>query len=235
MKQGLVTENLDLGVLVPSTGTWDSWFGRSLINMLQHTTLWRPQKELGIKSLRLRLFSQDSSMLVASRQKLLAKAMAAGCTHMLFLDADMTFPKDLAIRMLLRQKPVLAVNCVRRSFPTDQIAIGLDGNPLDSRGKVGVQKVQHSGLAVMMLERGVIEKLHVPLFMMEWIPDLNDFCGEDVYFCAKIQAEAKEDIWVDHDLSAVVGHVGRVKFTQKQVGFDMPGERVEDLPTAKAI
>jgi len=161
-------------------------------------------------------------MLVKNRHVLVAKALQEKCSHLLFLDDDMTFPDDLLIRLIQSKKPVIAANCTTRSFPVVTIAHDLKGKVLDSRGKVGYQKVQHVGCAVMMLDTEVLRKLTIPLFMMEWIPDLRDYCGEDVYFCMKLQSEGKADIWIDHTLSQEIGHIGRLVYGPELVGLDAP-------------
>lgn len=218
-------ETYDVGILVPCNGTWVMQFGAALVGMVQHTMTWRPDPSLGIKSMRVRLYTLESSMLVQNRQKLVAHAMKDGCTHMLFLDSDMIFPKDTLIRLLQRGKQVVGANYMTRSFPTHPVALGRDGKHLSSKGKVGLQKVNFLGLGVTLIAREAIEKLSVPLFMMEWIPDISGFCGEDVYFCAKLTEEAGADVYVDHDLSNEVLHVGKTKFGFHLEGHELPGNK----------
>lgn len=189
--------------------------------MTQHLMGWRPDPELGIRKFRFRLYTQSTSMLVQSRHSLVAAALTDGCTHLLFLDSDMTFPHDTAVRLLMRDKGVVGVNATTRSYPTMHIAHDLKGERLDSRKKTGVQKVQHVGMAVMLINAEVLKRLTPPLFMMEWIPDIAAYCGEDVYFCAKVQ-QSGEDIWVDHDLSHEVGHLGAQHFGPNMIGLEKP-------------
>ena len=222
MKSTKGLRRLDIAIGIPTGGMWDMEFGKCLASMVYKTTMWKPSVEKGIESLRLRLYCQPGSMLVKNRQILAAKAIQEGCSHLLFLDDDMSFPDDLLIRLIERDKPVIAVNCTTRSFPVHYIAHDLKGKLIDSRGKVGCQKVQHVGCAVMMLETELIKRLTPPLFMMDWIPDVRDFCGEDVYFCAKLGAEAGAEIWIDHDLSQEVGHIGRLKYGPGMIDVEAP-------------
>ena len=154
-------------------------------------------------------------MLVSNRHELVKKALKLGATHVLFLDSDMKFPKNLLRKMLMRKRPVLGANCTTRGFPVKWIAHDLEGREVDSSKKMGCQKVQHVGLAVMLLEAEVLKRLEPPLFMMEWIPEVGSYCGEDVYFCAKLQA-AGQDIWIDHELSREIAHCGAMSF-----GYEM--------------
>lgn len=216
-----IAEHIEVGIGVPSLGGWTTNFGRSLIDLFQHTTSWRPKEGSPIKSFRIRLYTQETSMLVKSRHNLVVAALKDNCTHLLFLDSDMTFPKDTLVRLLERNKPVIAVNATTRAYPVKHIAHGLDGKLLDSRNKVGVQKVQHVGAAVMLINLEVVKNMLPPLFMMEWIPEMKDYCGEDVYFSMKVQQEGY-DTWVDHDLSQEVGHEGRQIFGPGMIDLGKP-------------
>jgi hypothetical protein len=46
---------------------------------------------------------------------------------------------------------------------------------------------------------------------MDWIPQLKCYCGEDVYFCQKL-VESGTDLWIDHELSRAVKHVGSYSY-----------------------
>jgi len=167
------------------------------------------------------LLTIDSSMLVASRQELVARSLREKCTHILFLDADMIFPADLIIRLVQRDKDFVAVNCTSRMFPVEHIAHDLKGERIDSRKRYGLQKVQHVGLAVALIRAEVFRSMSPPLFMMEWVPDIQAFCGEDVYFCARAQQEGY-DIYIDHDLSHEVYHRGGFTYGPGHLDHEVP-------------
>ncbi len=201
-------EHLNVVVCVPSTGVWASSFGHSLVIMAADFMTWRP---VGCKSKFIQVFTQDSSMLVQSRHDLVKNALAAGATHVLFLDSDMVFPKDLLQRLLEDGKDIVGVNCTTRGWPVTHIAHDFMQDLIDSRYRTGLEKVQQVGLAVMLIRAEVLKKLRPPMFMMEWVPDTGSYCGEDIYFCQLAQ-EAGFDVWVDHDLSKKVLHIGHMAF-----------------------
>lgn len=208
MSESTGFEHLNVVICVPSTGTWVSAFGHALAVMTADFMTWRPS---GCKSKFIQIFTQDSSMLVQSRQDLVKSALGAGATHVLFLDSDMVFPKDLLQRLLEDGKDIVGVNCTTRGWPVAHIAYDFMQDLVDSRQRVGLEKVQQVGLAVMLIRAEVLRRLRPPLFMMEWVPDTRSFCGEDIYFCQLAQ-EAGFDVWVDHDLSKKVLHVGTMAF-----------------------
>jgi hypothetical protein len=203
-------EHLNVVICVPSTGTWVSGFGHALAIMVADFMTWRPE---GCRSKFVQILTQDSSMLVQSRYDLVKSALRYDATHVLFLDSDMIFPKDLLQQMLLRDKDVLGLNCTTRGWPVTHIAHGFDQQLIDSRGKRGLERVQQVGLAVMLIKAHVLKKLRPPFFMMEWVPDTGGYCGEDIYFCQVLQAD-NFDVWVDHDLSQDILHVGRMAYGQ---------------------
>lgn len=201
-------EHINVVVCVPSTGTWASSFGHALAIMAADFMTWRPA---GCKTKFIQIFTQDSSMLVQSRHDLVKSALTAGATHVLFLDSDMVFPKGTLQRLLEADKDIVGLNCTTRGWPVAHIAHGFDQSLIDSRKRSGLEKVQQVGLAVMLIKTDVLRKLKPPLFMMEWVPDTGAYCGEDIYFC-QVAQEAGYDVWIDHDLSKEILHVGHMAF-----------------------
>jgi hypothetical protein len=199
---------------VPSTGHWRAGTARCVTAMFAEFTRRFPKVEII-------LGTQTLSMLVQSRHNLVVKALQHKATHMLFIDSDMVFPPDTLERLLARKKGVIAVNATTRTFPVKHIAHDKDGKVVDSRGKTGVEAVQHVGLAVALVETSVLQGLTPPLFLMDWIPNVRGYCGEDVYFCA-ITAEKGHEIFIDHDLSHEVGHVGDFIYGPQHIGIEMP-------------
>lgn len=210
-------KRIDVAVCVPTSGLWQADFGRSLAMMFVQANSWRPE---GVRSFKISLFSKFSSMLVHNRHELVLHALKRECTHVLFLDDDMVFPPDTLQRLLGWDKDFVAANCTTKGNPTEFIAHDLGWKRVDSRGKEGVQRVQHVGLAVALIKTDVFMAMDPPLFMMEWVPDMQAYCGEDVFFCAKAQEKGIE-IWVDHGLSREVGHVGKLVYGAGLVGEEL--------------
>jgi hypothetical protein len=85
----------------------------------------------------------------------------------------------------------------------------------------------------------VLKALKPPLFMMEWVPDTGGYCGEDIYFC-QVAQEAGFDVWIDHDLSQNILHVGRMAYGQDvmRVGPEVAAimeRRSEDRETDRKV
>jgi hypothetical protein len=98
----------------------------------------------------------------------------------------------------------------------DSTAVGYDGKKINSLDRKGIEKIQHAGFGVCLIKLDVVKKLRPPLFLMDFIPALGTQCGEDVYFSQKM-AEIGVDLWVDHDLSKELGHVGKRIYSFKDI------------------
>jgi hypothetical protein len=190
-----------VAVLIPANGFWRQEFGKSLAQMVAYEGS-RPDADTQVS-----IICRGGSMLASQRFYLLKEAIKAKATHALFLDSDMVFPRDTMKRLLKFDKPFVGANCTTRTMPVKPVAFDLNGKRIDSRGKFGLQKVRFVGCAVAMINLDVVKPLQPPFFLQDWIPELQDTCGEDVYFCQKL-AEAKVDMFVDHELSVKIGHVG---------------------------
>lgn len=131
-----------------------------------------------------------------------------GATHILWLDADMTFPRDAAIRLLAHDKEIVAANYVSRTGRPRPTAMA-GGLWVFSRDATGLEQVDHVGMGVFLMKTSVAQNLPHPRF---WYS--TDTETEDVYFCRLLKA-AGHDIWVDHDLSKEVGHVGQYTYREQ--------------------
>lgn len=138
-----------------------------------------------------------------AREKLLDDLTGIwGATHVLWLDADMTFPPDAALRLLAYDADIVAANYVKRAGKHRPTAMR-DGQPVYSQDRHGLQQVDHVGMGVFLMKASVVDGLPRPRF---WYSTPTE--TEDVYFCNLLRA-AGRTIYVDHDLSNEVGHVGQ--------------------------
>lgn len=140
------------------------------------------------------------------RNQCAAMALQTGASHLLFLDSDMRFPEDTLDRLLAADRPIVAANSVQRTEPHWWNS-RLDGQPVSSVGKTGLQRVDSTGCGVMLIETHVFPALDRPWFSTPY--DGQTHVGEDVYFCKHAHA-AGVGIWIDHDLSQSVTHQGTV-------------------------
>jgi hypothetical protein len=158
----------------------------------------------------------QGTLIQNQRADLCLEAMGEGCSHVLFIDSDMTFPQDMVQRLLAHDKDIVATNCARRRMPTGPTAQRTlpDGSReliYTMPESTGLEEVESIGMGVMLIKRKVFESLTEPWFETPWRTDKRGYIGEDVFFCRKAAA-AGFKIYIDHDVSKEIGHIGTFEF-----------------------
>ena len=87
---------------------------------------------------------------------------------------------------------------------------------MSSKGKTGLERVGSTGLGCMLIETQVFKNIEQPWFPITWVKDSRDYKIEDGNFFEKVEAAGIE-VWVDHDLSQEVFHVGKYHYGWKDV------------------
>lgn len=149
--------------------------------------------------------TQSSSNLPELRHHLARNAMVEhNATHILWIDSDMTFPPDSLHRLLAHGKQIVGCNYARRQGTHFSTARDLERKPMDPN-RTGLQQASVIGFGVLLTSVDVFAgEYEMPLFAHH---DENGYCTEDVTFCNKVRARG-HDVWVDHDLSRQVCHIG---------------------------
>jgi hypothetical protein len=158
----------------------------------------------------------QGTLIQNQRADLCLDAMREGCSHILFIDSDMTFPQDMIQRLLARDVDIVAANCARRRMPTGPTAQNYDEN--GKRKAVytmpessGLEEIGSVGTGIMLIKRNVFEGMTEPWFDMPWQTGTRGYMGEDVFFCKKAQ-ELGFKVYIDHDVSKEIGHIGTFEF-----------------------
>jgi hypothetical protein len=165
------------------------------------------------------IYTAAGTLIFDQRNKLVKTSLEANCDYIVFIDADMRFPKDTIMRLLRHQKDIIGVNATTRTEPViptaKNLTINEDGSctwlPIYSNSLDGISKADGIGCGVMMIKASVFAKLQEPYFYFEQLPD-NKILGEDIYFCIKAK-DAGIDTWVDHDLSMDIKHIGQYTYS----------------------
>ena len=218
-------KKLTLVVGVPSTIQWFQKFASCYMNM---TTYFNNHRVEQYKEQRLHAHTTVGSILPKSRMEILRGAKELDADFLLWLDSDHTFPKSMIHRMihgmLVNNYDVLAANCVTKTMPCKPTARNKPVAGSTEWRKVYTdptspeyEKVDRIGTGVMMLSRRAIQALPLSCFPMFWRDDVQDYQGEDWSMVDELDKLGFE-IWIDHPLSAHVGHLGIFEFTHQYVG-----------------
>ena len=212
-----------LAICVPSTGTWFADFGYAMCQLCVFCS-----SKLFFEGFQREvvLIDKRTSNLPRSRHECLEDALMQDCTHALFLDTDQIFPMDTAHRLLQWNKPVVACNIPLKtipSYPTAR-ARGGDHNPFgtpiysNGNSRMGLERVWRVGAGVMLIDLAIMKNIPKPWFEIRWSDKHNQMVGEDWYFLKKVE-EAGHEIYIDHDLSRHIGHVGHFQYTHAHIPF----------------
>lgn len=139
------------------------------------------------------------SILHYNREEIVKTAIKNGCTHLLFLDTDMTFGKDAVQRLLERKKDIIGVRTFTKKEPSLPIAFLEEGQTGDLQRAISV------GTGFMLIDLKVFEKIKEPWFFWKTNDKGEVLEGEDYWFCRRAKEEGFQ-VWCD--LSVPIGHIG---------------------------
>lgn len=197
---------------IPARDVINASFAHDLAMMVGYHAKTYPEHEIGI-------CTKLGTLIVNQRQELVKEALTGGADYLLFLDADMRFPMDTLERLIARDVDIVAANYPTRRLPPKPTAFKEHHPtiPMMTRDESeGLEEAVSVGAGVMLIKTALLWTLDLPIFDIVWDDYHRNFIGEDVYFCKKAR-EAGYTIWVDHDLSKKVMHVGMFDYMHAHV------------------
>ena len=147
-----------------------------------------------------------------SRNRLAARALDIGATHVLFLDADMTFPADLIGKLLKVGAPISAALYFKKSPPFAPVPSMLDVpndpqlmRPIELPESPGIVDCDVVGMGATLISREVFEGIGKPWFAYEAYRRTGEMSvTEDVTFCVKAR---KAGFRIACDTGSICGHL----------------------------
>lgn len=212
--KGLDLKSVKVGVCVPTQDFVHSVFSFSLARMIQYNA------QRGIDT---ELFYNMGTLLINQREQLIHAALKAGCTHVFFIDSDMTFPVYATEMMLLHNIPFVAGTYCTRRWPYKTVAFKkykdwesyLIVDPNDPTQK-RLEPVEAVATGFMMIKAEVFSQVPRPWFGFLYQPERDDYLGEDMFFCEKMRVHGV-DLFVDTLISQKLAHVGLFAYTHQTV------------------
>lgn len=207
-------------VVVPTTGIWNWAFGRDLVALCMAINKHR----IGTyKSQEVYFTYVRGSILTKSRLAAVKHARDIDADYLLFIDSDQTFPNSLIHRLVDRKVDVIAANISTKTIPAQPTARNKGASLMDwkqvytDENSTGIEQVDRVGTGIMLLSRKVLQKLPNDCFDMRYRADVDEVQGEDWSLCEALETLGFP-IYIDHDLSKKVGHVGDYVYTHGVVG-----------------
>jgi hypothetical protein len=144
------------------------------------------------------------------REYFLEASIRQGATHVLWLDTDMSFPPETAIRLARHEQPIVACNYVTRDGNQTFTARREGQRIATTPTSTGLEAVDWVGFGVLLMRTDIMQRLARPWFRHGLNVRGGDI-GEDLMCCRALRA-AGHEIYVDHDLSKEIGHIGQYTY-----------------------
>ncbi len=161
-----------------------------------------------------------STYIHAGREWFLEATRKQGATHVLWLDTDMTFPAEAAIRLYLHDTPIVGCNYrVRQDSGLFTARLNQERITTDE-DSTGLQAVDEIGFGVVLMRTDIVDGLERPWFRHGQNAQGGDI-GEDIMFCRALR-DAGHTIYLDHDLSKEIGHIGQHTFSTLRTEAAVP-------------
>lgn len=201
---------MKLLIAIPSNRDWKERFGVSLVQLALHLT-----KFSDIEATLLPI--RGTSLISLNRQRAIDEAVSGNFSHLLFLDDDMGFDVDAFDSLKSRNLAFVAANCVlRMEDKNGRLYTGSydnEGKMILSKGKTGIQRVAHTGLAFALIRVSAFKNIPKPHFEIRYEEKISSYLGEDIYFCHKLFRSGIE-LYIDHDASQSLCHIGSKEYKE---------------------
>ena len=211
--------DIKIGVAIPTAGTVHINFAASLVGMVAKFAAGGvptvPEAKITIA-----LHVLQSSNWITNREKLAKAAINDGETHLMFLDDDMTFDPRVLEIMLGRRQAIVTTNYLIKTDPArDFVAVSLDGRRIPTKAEsTGIGPIAYSGFGVSLIETEVFKKTAQPWFMPDFNAEKSEYTTEDNPIFRRAR-EAGFAVYVDHDASKLVSHLGARLWNWSEVNY----------------
>lgn len=197
---------MKVAICIPSQDYLHIDFMMSVLVMQRAITVTPPTPE--DKEVDYNIFIRRSSLLIGSRTELAKDALDWGADWILWLDSDMKFPAGTIHHLFKSGKNLVGANYVKRQLPTTPVSVDYDKKFIRTDpDSTGLVKAASGGFGVLLVKADLFRNTPLPWFDTVWLED-GSLMGEDVFFFTRVKHYTGEDLWIDHDLSQQVIHVG---------------------------
>jgi len=156
---------------------------------------------------------QYGSYVCENRERIVDIACMGLCSHILFVDDDMSFGSDTLSRMLAHDKDIVGTLYNFRKMPRETVVKFFDenGNTVNSIPEIPQElfKVAGIGTGLALVKTDVFDKIESPYFPIDRDKEGNIVLTEDIGFCERARDKGF-DVWLDPTIS--VGHIGLIAF-----------------------
>jgi hypothetical protein len=153
------------------------------------------------------IVATEGYTIAENRNYCVYQALRNECTHLLFVDDDMTFPPDTIDTLMKHDKAVVGVYSYSRKLPLSP-TVKFIGEKPETRPTEAFECDQ-VGMGVALIDATVFEQIKAPWFKFETSPTGMTIEGEDGFFCNQVK---KAGLEVFCDPTIPIGHIGDYNF-----------------------
>ena len=187
---------MKLMIAIPTIDYIHFAFARCLTALVEHL------KDIGAD---FRVCFQGNTVVYLARDDLARKAVEEGCTHVLWLDADMLFPETIVEDLTQSGKPfVSGIYHARR--PPHRSCLFKRLSPAQRISEYPAEpfRIEGCGFGCVLMQTGILKTVDLSTGDL-FLPD--GFFGEDLSFCRRATSLGYE-LWCDPRV--VCGHIGQM-------------------------
>lgn len=212
---------IKVGICTPTAGIVHAQYTMSLLRLvlyfLSTPLINKPEEQKRHVVTQMQLGANIGS----NRDNMVDICLAQNCTHILFIDDDMGFTPECLNILLSREMPMVLAN-YRRKIPPGHFTAytakssGIEGQQIITNAQsTSLVECGFGGFGFCLIEAEVLRKIKKPRFMMEWLPEVQDYSTEDFPFFRQVH-EAGYPTYVDQEVSKRVWHCGTFNYSFDQ-------------------
>lgn len=204
-------EEFNLAVLTPTLGTCKMDYAQSLVRLVMYFI----QNEIfpGIRQ-RISTSSESGTSIAENYERLVSRYINDTniyWTHFLTIEDDMGFPPHALHTIARRKVPVIGANYITKSLKPQFLT-----KTITSEKSMGIERVSFLPQGFTLVERKVYESIPKPWFMTCYNIEINQYVHQD-YFFSKLIDSNGFPMYVDHDISKEIYHIGSKNYTWKDI------------------
>ena len=153
--------------------------------------------------------------LLKQRHNCALAALEAQAKYLMFIDTDMVFPEYAISRLIERKTDIVGGLYVSKQPPYRAIAAQRNEDGTDKpftavEGGGYFDDLIWIGTGFLLIDTDVFRKMQLPYFAAPWDDKLQDYIGEDQFFCKKAKQSGYK---ICLDSTFPVGHTGECHYT----------------------
>lgn len=224
---------MNINIVVPTHDIVPAMFAYDLAQLTAFTVGAMPiDTQIGVTFL-------PGTYIQCARQELMQHVLEAEDDYVLWLDSDMRFPRETFAHLIQHRVAMVGANYSKRAILSEPIAIkhvGREGSGHereklypddDATGLVEVESIGFGCLLMRMKDFKNLPPLtQGPWFEQTYRGDIDQWTGEDVFFCEMVRKKLGIKVMVDQDLSRAIAHIGQFEYLLDHVA--MPQSQGEE-------